>query len=43
VTCTYNEQTYQLNEAFPATDGCNQCTCLATGVACGTQTCAEPG
>jgi hypothetical protein len=34
VTCSYGGQTYALGATFPATDGCNTCTCSATGVGC---------
>ena len=35
VTCTYDGATYVPGDSFPATDGCNTCTCMDSGdVAC---------
>jgi Pacifastin inhibitor (LCMII) len=33
VTCVYGGVVYHPGDAFPAGDGCNRCSCLATGVA----------
>jgi len=47
-TCSYGGQTYQTGDQFEATDGCNTCTCGASGsVACTKMACmcnpaAEP-
>jgi hypothetical protein len=30
----YGGRTYVVGESFPATDGCNSCSCTAQGVAC---------
>ncbi len=30
-TCEYNGQSYSEGESFPATDGCNTCTCGPEG------------
>lgn len=30
-TCTYDDLTYALGDTFPATDGCNTCTCEDDG------------
>lgn len=39
--CTYNGQSYSPGDTFNATDGCNTCTCTASGsVSCSTLTCA---
>jgi hypothetical protein len=32
-TCSYNGQTYQVGDNFPATDTCNTCSCSADGQA----------
>jgi hypothetical protein len=42
-TCTYNGATHQAGTTFPATDGCNTCTCDAQGqVACSLLGCEVP-
>lgn len=43
--CNYAGNTYTNGDTFPATDGCNTCTCNANGsVTCGTNVCAcNPG
>ncbi len=38
--CEYNGKTYGLGEQFPATDGCNTCTCGEAGVGCTKMACA---
>ena len=30
--CSYDGEPYQAGDAFPATDGCNTCSCGADGV-----------
>jgi hypothetical protein len=47
VTCSYNGKTYSDGASFPSTDGCNTCTCSASGVGCTKKACtcnpeAEP-
>ena len=48
VTCSYNGETYTPGATFPATDGCNTCSCSTSGTAaCTKQACvcnpdAEP-
>lgn len=32
-TCSWQGQTYQVGDSFPAGDGCNTCTCMETGEA----------
>jgi len=40
-TCSYEGQTYQPGDSFPASDGCNTCSCGADGtVACTLKACA---
>lgn len=41
--CSYNGHDYSLNEVFPAGDGCNSCTCTATGASCTKLACADAG
>jgi PKD repeat protein len=41
VTCTYNNQTYQVNQTFPEGDGCNTCTCTSAGIVCTQQACTD--
>lgn len=44
VTCNYAGNTYLDGDTFPASDGCNTCTCSNGNVACGTNVCAcSPG
>lgn len=39
-TCTYNDQTYKMDETFPASDGCNKCYCGPNGqVRCSEELC----
>jgi len=33
-TCSYNGVNYALGASFKSTDGCNSCSCTASGVAC---------
>jgi hypothetical protein len=40
-TCVYNGMTYAIGASFPSTDGCNQCTCTASGVACTERACLD--
>jgi len=48
VICELNEMTYQVNESFPAADGCNTCACqsdqliICTQIACTTPTKVTP-
>lgn len=43
-TCTYDGNTYTAGQTFPATDGCNTCTCLDDGsVACTEIACQQCG
>jgi hypothetical protein len=47
VTCRYDGATYNQGASFPSTDGCNTCSCTASGVACTERACvcnpeAEP-
>jgi hypothetical protein len=38
--CTYQGRTYNSGQTFPSSDGCNTCTCLASGgVACTLRAC----
>ena len=40
-TCQYGGSTYSVGDTFPSTDGCNSCSCLATGsVVCTQRACA---
>jgi hypothetical protein len=40
--CSYNGMTYSPGDSFPATDGCNNCSCQADGsVACTLRACAQ--
>ena len=45
--CSYDGQSYGIGEDFPATDGCNTCTCSEDGVLCSeigcTTTCEYDG
>ena len=38
--CTYAGQEHAYAERFPATDGCNECVCAASGLACTRRPCA---
>ncbi len=43
-TCTYNGTPYQFGQTFPATDGCNTCTCTYSGqVSCTEMACNVTG
>jgi hypothetical protein len=42
-TCSLGGKTYAAGATFPATDGCNSCTCQADGVACTTKGCPTDG
>lgn len=43
-TCSYNGQTYQINESFPALDNCNTCFCGENGeVSCTEIACLDQG
>jgi hypothetical protein len=33
---------YKVGDSFPSTDGCNQCSCTAQGIACTEKACAPP-
>lgn len=37
--CDYNGVSYAVGQSFPAPDGCNTCTCNASGVTCGQKQC----
>ena len=39
VTCDYNGSTYNEGDSFPSEDGCNDCSCSASGVACTKRAC----
>jgi hypothetical protein len=39
VTCAYGDKTYTEGDQFPSTDGCNTCSCSASGVACTKKAC----
>jgi len=41
--CSYNGHEYALGDVFPAGDGCNSCTCTATGASCTKLACADAG
>lgn len=42
--CNYGGNTYAEGDTFPATDGCNTCTCTNGNAACGTNAChCAPG
>ena len=40
-SCTYNGTAYMLGASFPCSDGCNTCTCTASGVAGTTKACPD--
>ncbi len=42
-TCDYLGQRYVVGDRFPAGDGCNQCECTPTGVACTEIACFDGG
>ena len=43
VVCDYDGNTYEIGESFPATDGCNTCSCMENGnVACTKMACVNP-
>lgn len=37
--CSYRGAIYPVGSSFPSTDGCNTCTCTASGVACTARAC----
>jgi hypothetical protein len=41
--CTHEGISYSLGDVFPKGDGCNSCSCTASGVACTKQACADAG
>ncbi len=41
--CEYNGTTYARGDVFPAGDGCNSCSCEATGIACTEIACVDAG
>ncbi|MCA9679126.1 MAG: hypothetical protein KC464_29120, partial [Myxococcales bacterium] len=41
--CSYGGRTYPVGAVFPAGDGCNSCSCTASGVACTELACAFDG
>jgi hypothetical protein len=41
--CQYNGTLYFLNETFSSADGCNTCSCTASGVACTDKACFDGG
>lgn len=41
--CRYNGTSYALGDVFPAGDGCNSCTCTASGPNCTTLACVDGG
>jgi hypothetical protein len=42
-TCARNGHTYAVGDIYPAGDGCNNCTCSATGEACTKRACSDAG
>lgn len=41
-TCAYDGTSYSVGASFPSTDGCNSCSCLASGeVACTLRACVD--
>jgi hypothetical protein len=40
-TCSYEGQSYAHGASFPAADGCNTCSCSASGVACTKMACLQ--
>ncbi|HEX5064186.1 MAG TPA: hypothetical protein VFV99_32655 [Kofleriaceae bacterium] len=41
--CSYNGHDYSIGDVFPSGDGCNSCSCTASGVACTARACADDG
>ncbi|HQY63165.1 MAG: hypothetical protein IPQ09_17650 [Myxococcales bacterium] len=41
--CSYDGKVYPDGATFPATDGCNTCTCTAATVGCTKRACADAG
>ena len=41
--CSHNGHAYVVGDVFPAGDGCNSCSCSASGVACTELACADAG
>lgn len=41
--CVFDGTPHAIGDVFPAGDGCNSCTCTATGAACTTLVCADGG
>jgi len=41
--CLYNGTSYSLGDVFPAGDGCNSCTCMASGPSCTALACGDGG
>lgn len=41
--CVYQGTSYATGDVFPQGDGCNSCSCTASGVRCTTLTCADAG
>ncbi|MCB9554514.1 MAG: hypothetical protein H6707_00325 [Deltaproteobacteria bacterium] len=40
-SCSYNGRTYKIGDGFKSTDGCNDCSCGALGVACTQRACID--
>lgn len=41
--CVYNGMPYAIGDVFPAGDGCNSCTCTASGASCTALGCVDGG
>ena len=41
--CVRNGTQYAIGDVFPAGDGCNSCTCTASGIACTNVACSDAG
>jgi hypothetical protein len=41
--CAYHGTSYAIGDVFPAGDGCNSCTCSASGVSCTALACTDGG
>ncbi|HET7505795.1 MAG TPA: hypothetical protein VFK02_32475 [Kofleriaceae bacterium] len=41
--CTYRGTSYAVGDVFPQGDGCNSCTCTASGVSCTARACTDAG
>jgi hypothetical protein len=41
--CVYHGTSYAIGDVFPAGDGCNACTCSASGLSCTAVTCTDGG